>query len=95
MSTDPAIVPKPELERALAVTSQNVRSGAALVIASVVAPTVFVILQPFRADTMAIIVGGVVGTIFGGLKLAKALRARSAIRSKLGAQQLPVARLRS
>lgn len=93
MSTDLAIIPTPELERALAVTSSNARSGAALVIACVVAPAVFVIVQPFRLDSIAIIAGGAVGAVVGGIRIVRALRARSAIRIKLAAQTLPSARL--
>ncbi len=86
------VVARGELERALAWTTTNINTAVAIIIAGAIPAVVVLVTSMKGVMAVPVVIGGA-GVGIGVVKLVRALRARSTIRSKLLAQRLPSARL--
>ena len=91
--TQLTIVPRDELQRAKRVIRSNVINAITSFLCGAMLVAGGLVSEPFGILTLgALGCGGYLG-IRGALHTVKALRARATVRAKLGAQELPAARL--
>jgi hypothetical protein len=92
MSDELALIPRDELQRALAKTTTNLQLGSGLMItgsAAVAAGSLLYAPIENIGITATLISGGLVVAVHGYLKLIRAMRMKSWLEDKLRGQQLP------